>query len=64
MTRKQATEATLTAYEAARRLGTSAAYLYTLIYTGKLPAEKIAGAWRVPATAIDQRLKERETRNG
>lgn len=64
MTRNQISTATITVYEAARRLGSSAAYVYTLIYTGKLQAEKIAGAWRVQQAAIDARLKVRGARNG
>jgi excisionase family DNA binding protein len=57
-------EKTLTAVEAARRLGVGLDYLYGLLWTGKLEGQKEDRMWRIPAAAIEQRLKEREARNG
>ncbi len=54
----------LTPIAAARRLGLGLDYLYKLMWAGKLPARKVNGRWRIPAAAIEQRLKEREARNG
>lgn len=49
---------------AARRLGLGLDYLYKQIWAGKLPARKVNGRWRIPLAAIEQRVKEREARNG
>jgi len=46
--------------EAARRLNVTIKYVYDLLYCGKLPAEKVARQWRIPAKAIAARLKQRE----
>ena len=54
---KQKTE--LTAVESARRLGVGLDYLYSLLWTGKLPARKVGKQWRVPAEAIEERLRKR-----
>jgi excisionase family DNA binding protein len=45
--------------EAALKLNFSLKYIYDLVYTGKLPAEKIARQWRIPISAVEARLKER-----
>jgi len=45
---------------AARRLGFTLQHVYNLVYAGRLPAEKIAGRWHIPAEAIEARLKARE----
>jgi excisionase family DNA binding protein len=42
--------------ETARRLGISLNRTYALIWTGKLPAQQIAGQWRISPEAIEQRL--------
>jgi len=54
----------MTATQSCRRLGITLDALYRLLYAGKLPGRKIEGVWRIPAAAIDARLKKREDRNG
>jgi excisionase family DNA binding protein len=54
----------LTPSAAARRLGVGLDYLYKQIWAAKLPATKVNGGWRIPVTAIEQRLKAREACNG
>jgi excisionase family DNA binding protein len=54
----------LTPSSAARRLCVGLDYFYKLLWTGKLSATKVNGRWRIPQAAIEQRLKEREARNG
>jgi excisionase family DNA binding protein len=53
----------ITPIEAARKLGVGLDYLYSLIWTGKLPGRKAGNRWRIPLTAVEDRLKERESRN-
>jgi excisionase family DNA binding protein len=48
---------------AARRLGIGLDYVYKQIWAGKMPGKKIKGRWRIPLVAVEQRLKERESRN-
>jgi excisionase family DNA binding protein len=56
---------TLNVREAITLLGCTRTYIYDLLCEGKLPgAYKEARAWRIPQAAIEQRLKEREARNG
>ena len=45
--------------DAARRLGVSIRFVYDLVWSGKLPAQKVDKMWRIPASAIDARLKRR-----
>lgn len=54
----------LSAVDAARRLGVGLDYLYSLLWSGKLPAKKTCGRWYIPAAAVEARLKAREARNG
>ena len=56
---KPATRKTISIREAAIRLGFSMKYIYDLCYLGKLPAKKIARQWRIPAEAVEARLKQR-----
>jgi excisionase family DNA binding protein len=46
--------------DAARRLSVTTKYIYDLLYSGKLPAEKIARQWRIATEAVEARLKRRE----
>jgi Helix-turn-helix domain len=51
--------------ETAARLRCSLKHTYTLLYEGKLPgARKQRGRWWVPLAAVEERLKQREARNG
>lgn len=50
----------MTPIEAARTLGIGLDYLYALLWTGKLKAEKVAGRWRIPAGEIEARMKKRD----
>jgi excisionase family DNA binding protein len=45
--------------EAARKLNVTITYIYSLLYSGKLPAEKVARQWRIPLSAVEARLKQR-----
>lgn len=55
----------LTVRQAALKLGNTQKFVRDLLYEGKLPgAYKAERAWRIPPAAIEQRLKEREARNG
>lgn len=49
----------LSAVEAARRLGVGLDYLYGLLRVGKLEGEKAGKQWRIPASVIEARLKQR-----
>jgi excisionase family DNA binding protein len=50
--------------QAARMLGLQMDYLYRLLQSGRLAAEKREGVWEIPVAAIEQRLKQREGRSG
>jgi excisionase family DNA binding protein len=45
--------------EAARQLGISIRFVYDLVWSGKLQAQKVDKVWRIPASAIQARLKQR-----
>jgi excisionase family DNA binding protein len=47
----------ISAREAAKRLGVGLGHVYQLLWTGKIPAQKRDGAWRIPSDAIEARLK-------
>jgi excisionase family DNA binding protein len=53
------TQKTLGIAEAARKLNVTLKYIYDLVYSGRLPAEKTGRKWRIPARAIEARLKQR-----
>ena len=38
--------------------------VYSLIWAGKLEAHKLDGRWRIPAEAVDLRLKTKEAIRG
>jgi excisionase family DNA binding protein len=59
-----AKEKPLNPREVARKLGIRLDTVYTAIWAGKLPATKQEGRWSIPASAVDERLKSRETKNG
>ena len=42
--------------EAAVRLGYDLDYIYKLIWAGRLSAQKVDGAWRISAVAVEARL--------
>ena len=48
--------------EAAKRLGFTLKYVYDLVYSGRLKAEKKMGRWRIPTEEIEARLKIRSQR--
>ena len=50
---------TLSVPAAARQLGVTLKYVYDLVYSGKLKAEKIAGRWRIPASEVNARIAKR-----
>ncbi len=47
----------LSAAEATRKLGITMDALYRLIYAAKLPAKKEGGKWRIPAKAVEDRIR-------
>lgn len=56
---------TLSVRETAQRLGCSLKWIFDLLYAAKLPgAEKVRGQWRIPYTAVEAKLREREERLG
>lgn len=55
---------TMTVREAAQKMGCTLKYVYDLLYAGKLPSHKEGRQWRVLASAVETRLKNREVRNG
>ena len=54
----------LTARQAALRLNVSLAYVYHLLWAGKLPARRLDGRWRIPEDAVEVRLRAKETASG
>jgi excisionase family DNA binding protein len=54
----------LTTREASAVLGVSIRQILTLLYEGKLPGHKVGMVWQIPASAVEQRLEARKTRNG
>jgi excisionase family DNA binding protein len=49
----------MTVAEAARRLGVALTYVYSLLWAGKLDDRKISRQWRISATSVEARLKQR-----
>jgi len=49
----------LTVNDAARLMNVSIKFVYDLIWAGKLEAEKVGKTWRIPANAVEARLKQR-----
>jgi len=54
----------LTAAEACRRLGITLDSLYRLVYAARLPARKEGRCWRIPESAVAERLRKRGEPNG
>lgn len=46
--------------ETARILGIRLDTLYQKLWAGKIPASKVDGRWRIPASAVQARLKARQ----
>ncbi len=55
----QKQEKEITVSEAARTLGVSLPYVYSLVWAGKLKAHKVNRAWLISASAVAARLKAR-----
>jgi len=53
----------LSAREAAQRLRVGLDYLYGLLWSGKLEGRKVGKHWRIPASAVEARMKQREVSN-
>lgn len=45
--------------EAARAMGFTLKYVYDLVYSGRMPASKLAGRWRIRKTEIEAHLRKR-----
>ena len=54
------TEQALSVPDAARRLGFTLKYVYDLVHSGRLTAEKVSGRWQIPADEVEARLKKRD----
>ena len=52
-------EKEMTVSEAARKLGVSLPYVYSLVWAGKLKARKVNRGWRISSSAVEARLKAR-----
>ena len=52
----------LTVYEAAKLLKTTAGYIYSLLYAGRLEGKKLDGKWSIPAKAVEARLQRKAVR--
>lgn len=52
-------EKVLSVRETAQRLGCTLKYVYDLLYSGRLPAQKNGQQWRIPAESVEARLKAR-----
>jgi excisionase family DNA binding protein len=50
-------EPAMSTQEAAAVLGVSIRHILTLLYERKLRAKKVGRVWRIPVTAVMQRLK-------
>ena len=50
---------TVSVRDAARALKVTLKYIYDLLYSGRLPARKAGKQWRIPAEAVEARLKQR-----
>jgi excisionase family DNA binding protein len=50
---------TLGIREAAIKLNFTMKYLYDLVYSGRLRATKVGRQWRIPLSAIEERLQQR-----
>lgn len=50
--------------EAARQLEVGLQHVYQSLWVGKLPGRKVGVHWRIPASAIEARLKAREAEHG
>jgi excisionase family DNA binding protein len=57
-------ETTVNPREVAQLLGIRLDTVYSLIWSGRLRAEKRDGRWLISRAAVDQRLQAREERNG
>jgi len=45
--------------ETARQLSCTLKYIYDLLYSGRLPGEKIGKQWRIPAQAVKAQLRRK-----
>lgn len=50
---------TLSVPAAARKLGCTLKYVYDLVYSGRMKAEKVAGRWHIPMSEIEARIAKR-----
>jgi excisionase family DNA binding protein len=51
------TQSKISVAEAARRLGVALTYVYSLVWAGKLPGQKVNGRWKISEIAVENRLK-------
>jgi excisionase family DNA binding protein len=52
-------EQTISTREAATALGVSIRHVLTLLYEEKLPGKKVGMVWRIPLSAVEQRLQRK-----
>jgi len=53
------TERGISVAEAARKLGVSIGYVYSLVWAGKLQGRKVNNQWRVSSSAVEARIKSK-----
>ena len=54
----------LTPREAAQKLGISLDSVYSLIWAGKLSANRHDGRWSIPVSAVEDRIRARRAQHG
>ena len=50
---------TLSVPAAARQLGYTLKYVYDLVYSGRIKADKIAGRWHIPVSEVEARMAKK-----
>lgn len=53
---KRSNNETVSIREAAQRRGCTLRWIYDQVWAGRLPAQKIGGQWRIPLSAVNERI--------
>ena len=48
---------TISVAEYARAKGHPLSYVYAMVWSGKLPANKVGRVWRIPVSAVEGRIR-------
>jgi excisionase family DNA binding protein len=58
--KRTATLETVSVRQAAQRLNCTLKWVYDLLYSGRLPGQKVGGKqWRIPLSAVNERIRAR-----